>query len=112
MRYRRKQTARGPASAIETEEFAALAELLARHFVDVYGARSVEEARPVAEEELGQMAELCADHAPNTVLTVIRELTPSGVREQFRFIEGNDARSSYLSTVVVAADHFDFSEYR
>ena len=37
------------------------------------------------------MAELCADHAPNTVLTVLRELGPAGVREQYRFIEANDA---------------------
>lgn len=76
---------------IEPGEFAALADHLARHFVDVYGAPSIEAARPVAEEELRQMADLCADHAPNTVLTVLRELTEAGVREQYRFIEPNDA---------------------
>ena len=49
---------------IEADEFEALAERLAGHFVEIYGAPSVEAALPVAREELGQMAELCEDHAP------------------------------------------------
>ncbi len=76
---------------IEEGEYRDLARRLADHFVTVYGAPSVEAALPVAEEELAQMAELCADHAPNTVLTVLRELTEAGVREQFRFIEATEA---------------------
>jgi len=76
---------------VEDAEFEALADALAQHFVDVYGAPSPDLARPVALEELSQMAELCADHAPNTVLTVLRELTDAGVREQYRYIEANDA---------------------
>ncbi len=76
---------------IEPAELDMLTRRLAEHFVAVYGAPSVEAALPVAEEELRQMAELCADHAPNTVLTVARELTGAGVREQYRFIEASDA---------------------
>jgi len=76
---------------IEPQEYEALADHLARHFVDTYGAPSLEAARPVALEELAQMAEICADHAPNTVLTVLRELTDAGVREQYRFIEASEA---------------------
>ncbi len=76
---------------IETAEYEALTRRLADHFVAVYGAPSVEAALPVAGEELAQMAELCADHAPNTVLTVMRELTEAGVREQYRFIEASEA---------------------
>jgi hypothetical protein len=78
-------------TTIEQAEFDALAEVLARHFVEVYGAPSVEAALPVAVEELSQMADLCADHAPNTVLTVMRELTEAGVREEYRFIEATEA---------------------
>ena len=59
--------------------------------MDIYGAPSVEAALGVAEEEIDQMADLCADHAPNTLLTVARELTPSGVREAYRVIEAQDA---------------------
>lgn len=76
---------------IEPAEYEALAKALAQHFVEIYGAPSLEIAHPVADEELAQMAELCADHAPNTVLTVMRELTESGVREKYRFIEATEA---------------------
>jgi hypothetical protein len=76
---------------IEASEYEALIAHLAQHFVDVYGAPSVEAARPTALDELEHMADLCADHAPNTVLTVLRELTEAGVREQYRYIEANDA---------------------
>ena len=37
------------------------------------------------------MAELCEDHAPNTLLTVARELTDAGVNEAYRMIEPQDA---------------------
>jgi hypothetical protein len=42
-------------------------------------------------EEIAQMAELSEDHAPNTLLTVSRELTPAGVKETYRAIEAQDA---------------------
>jgi hypothetical protein len=76
---------------IEPGEIETLTELLARHFVTYYGAPSPEAARPVAADEIAQMAELCADHAPNTLLTVARELTGAGVRESFRVIEAPEA---------------------
>ncbi|MEZ5651651.1 MAG: DUF6505 family protein [Burkholderiaceae bacterium] len=72
---------------IEATELDALADQLAQHFHDVYGAPDVQQARPVALEELRFMAELCEDHDENTLLTVQRELTESGVRESFRRIE-------------------------
>ncbi|MDZ4136712.1 MAG: DUF6505 family protein, partial [Paracoccaceae bacterium] len=60
---------------LEPAEYDVLVDHLARHFVEVYGAPTPEAARAVAQEELAHMADLCADHAPNTVLTVLRELT-------------------------------------
>lgn len=78
-------------TAIEPNEQEALAALLAEHFVTYYGAPSVEAALPVAQEELSQMADLCADHTPNTLLTVARELTEAGVREAYRVIDPPDA---------------------
>ena len=78
-------------TSIRDEELDALARRLAEHFVQIYGAPSVEEALPVAQEELAQMAELCEDHDANTLLTVARELTDAGVRESFRSIEPQDA---------------------
>jgi len=76
---------------IEPQEQEAIAGLLAQHFVDIYGAPSLDAARNVAMEEINQMAELCADHAPNTLLTVVRELTEAGVKEAYRVIEPQDA---------------------
>ncbi len=76
---------------VESDEAAALIEQLAAHFVTLYGAPDLATARPVAEAELDHMAELCEDHAPNTLLTVARELTEAGVRESFRVIEAQAA---------------------
>lgn len=76
---------------IEETELAELADRLADHFVTLYGAPDRETARPHAMEEISYMQELCADHAPNTLLVVSRELTESGVRESFRSIIPSDA---------------------
>jgi hypothetical protein len=76
---------------IEPAELETLTDLLAQHFVTYYGAPSVEAARPVAVEEIAQMADLCDEHAPNTLVTVARELTPAGVREAYRVIRPEDA---------------------
>jgi hypothetical protein len=76
---------------IEETERASLATALAQHFVDLYGAPNLEAARPVADDEIAHMIDLCEDHPPNTLLTVARDLTESGVRETFRVIEAQDA---------------------
>ena len=76
---------------IEPQEFDVLAERLASHFVEIYGAPSVAAASGVAREEMEQMAALCDGLAPNTLLTVSRELTDAGVKESFRTIEAQDA---------------------
>ncbi|MEP5761459.1 MAG: DUF6505 family protein [Litoreibacter sp.] len=76
---------------IEPSEFDAICDALCQHFVDIYGAPSPEAARRIACEELEHMAELCADHDPNTLLIVTRELTDAGVKEAFRTIEAQAA---------------------
>ena len=59
---------------IEAAEYAALIDRLAAHFVDTYGAPDLAAARPVAEDELRFMREMCEDHDPNTLLVVTREM--------------------------------------
>lgn len=76
---------------IETGERDALENLLAQHFVDIYGAPSIEIARGVALEELAHMSDLCDDHPANTLLTIARELTEAGVKESYRVIEAQAA---------------------
>ena len=76
---------------IEEGEFDALKTALATHFVQMYGAPSIEAAVGVAEDELRHMVELCDSQDPNTLLTVARELTDAGVKESFRTIEPREA---------------------
>ena len=82
---------------IEATELEALVERLAQHFVDIYGAPTLEDARPVALDELNHMAEMCDGHDPNTLLTVARELTDSGVAEAYRVIEAPEAELDILA---------------
>ena len=51
----------------------------------------------VARDEIAQMADMCEDHVPNTLLTVSRELTDAGVREAFRVIAPQDAELDLLA---------------
>lgn len=76
---------------VEPGELAALERALAQHFVNVYGAPSIESALGVARDEIGHMADLCDEHDPNTLITVARELTDAGVRESFRTIAAQSA---------------------
>ena len=82
---------------VEAVELAALETALAEHFVAMYGAPSLEAALAVAHEELAHMAELCDEHAPNTLLTVARDLTEAGVRESYRVIEADAAELDLLA---------------
>ncbi len=75
----------------EPAECDAVARALAAHFVAIYGAPDIDAALPVAHEELRHMAELCEDHSPNTLLTVMREITEAGIRESYRVIAAQDA---------------------
>ncbi|KUJ85790.1 hypothetical protein AVO45_02065 [Ruegeria marisrubri] len=82
---------------IEEAEIAALTQGLAEHFVQYYGAPSAEAALGVARDEIAHMAELCEDHAPNTLLTVARSLTDAGVHEAYRVITPQDAELEALA---------------
>lgn len=74
-------------TVVEPSEVDMLAGQLARHFVDFYGAETIEAALPVARQEIEHMLEMCSGLDPNTLLTVARELTDVGVSERFRIIE-------------------------
>jgi hypothetical protein len=76
---------------VEPAEIAVLETALAQHFVDVYGAPSLEAALGVARDEIAHMADLCEDHDPNTLITVMRELTGAGVKEAYRTIAAQAA---------------------
>lgn len=76
---------------IGADELDRLADDLAQHFVDIYGAPDLQKARLVALEELRQMVEMCDGQDANTILTVARELSDAGVNESYRIIESQGA---------------------
>ncbi|MCK7612939.1 DUF6505 family protein [Roseibium sediminicola] len=86
---------------VSAPEFQDLVTRLAQHFVDLYGAPSIDAAKGVAEEELRYMADLCGEHPENTLIAVQRELTAEGVREEFRTIAVPEAE---LDMVAVHGD--------
>lgn len=76
---------------IEAAELEAVTRRLAGHFVTLYGAPDIEAALSVAREEIAYMQDLCAEHDPNVLLVVQRELTEAGVKESFRAITPAEA---------------------
>ncbi len=73
---------------LELEDLEALTKALARHFVERFGAPSVEEARPVAAAEIDFVMKLCEDVPVNSVFTVRRFFDDAGeIREEFRIVD-------------------------
>ncbi len=83
---------------IGEEELERITGQLSVHFVEIYGAPSIDAARAVAREEFHFMSELCADHDDNTLLTLQRELTAAGVKESFRSIAAAPADLTQFAT--------------
>ena len=71
---------------ITEDERARLTDTLAAHFVVAWGAPNLDAARPVAAEEIAQMAAMCDDHVQNTLMVIERELADAGVKDRFRII--------------------------
>ncbi|WP_380058022.1 DUF6505 family protein [Falsihalocynthiibacter sp. SS001] len=93
---------------ITTDELEVLARALAQHFVDLYGAPSVEAASGTAQAEIEHMRSLCDDLDPNTLIVVQRELTTAGVKEAFRTIA---PQATELELLAVHADLDDPSPH-
>lgn len=86
---------------ITEAEREALVDILAFHFAEAWGAPSVDAARPVAEEEVAQMAGLCEGQEENTLIVVERALSDAGVTDRFRLIP---PKSAALDTFAVHGD--------
>lgn len=82
---------------VEQSEMDLVAQNLAEHFVNLYGAPSIEAALDVAQAEIAHMSDLCEEHVPNTLLTVARELTGAGVHEAFRVITPQETQLEALA---------------
>lgn len=72
-------------SEISEAEYKGVIEALAQHFVEFYGAPSLEEALPVARAEAEYAAGLC-EHDVNTLISVERTVDSEGIHESFKVI--------------------------
>ncbi|MBL4647228.1 MAG: hypothetical protein JKY99_12315 [Rhizobiales bacterium] len=88
-------------TAISEREYEDAINRLSAHFVQAYGAPSLEAARGPATEEINHMRQMCEDHEDNTLMVVERELVETGVKESFRIIKPQDAD---LAQIAVHAD--------
>ena len=71
---------------IDQTAFDGVVERLAHHFMEVYGAPSVEAALPAAREEAEYAAGLC-EYKVHTLLSIERDLSDDGeIVERFRVI--------------------------
>jgi len=75
---------------IDEAAFAAVIELLARHFVDTYGAPSLAAALHAARVEADDAVGLC-EHPTGSLLALEREATADGITERFRLIRPDRA---------------------
>jgi hypothetical protein len=87
---------------ITEEQFEAVIDALARHFVERYGAPSPEAAHPAARAEAEFAASLCA-HPINTLLAVERAFGPDGIVERFRTIS-RDASPAHAKIWTIGPD--------
>ncbi|MGB0672160.1 MAG: DUF6505 family protein [Rhodospirillales bacterium] len=71
------------------DDFDAVSLNLAEHFVQVYGAPSVDAALPVARDEVSYASGLC-NHPLGTLLTISREWKWRGIREKISLVPGFD----------------------
>ena len=84
-------------TTISEREYQDLIDRLSVHFVQRYGAPSLEAARGPATEEIDHMRQMCEDHEDNTLLIVERELIDTGVKERFRVLKPQDADLSQFA---------------
>jgi hypothetical protein len=76
---------------MKLEDLSGLEQQLADWFLADFGAPSREAALAAAEQEIGFMAELCADHKTGTLLCIQREMTEDGITEKFRSLPKPDS---------------------
>lgn len=70
---------------IREAEFEGVVQRLAQHFVEHYGAPSLEEALPIARQEAEYAAGLC-EHSPGMLVTVERHADAEGIHEAFKHV--------------------------
>ena len=86
------------------EDADALCEAVAQSFVDRLGAPDMNVTRAAAREEIGFMAELCAQHKTGTLLAIHREIGDGGITERFRSMAKADSCAEQKIWTIVEDD--------
>jgi hypothetical protein len=71
---------------VSDEQYEQALQRLAQHFVMHYGAPSVDQALPVARQEIEYASGLC-EHPPGTLLTVERHAENGEIHESFKRVQ-------------------------
>ena len=86
-------------------ELALIETLVARHFMERYGAPDETQAQAAARDEIAFVSELCASASINTVLTVRRRFDENGqIREEFRVITPPSGEAAHTRIWKVETD--------
>lgn len=73
---------------INDAEIEKLTGSLAQHFMDHYGAPSLDEANIAARAEISFIVEMCEENPINSVFTLLRLFDDDGeIREEFRIVD-------------------------
>ncbi len=93
-------------AAITEAEYEAVVRALAAHLFEAYGAPDMLRALDAARHELDDMAALCAEHAPGTLLAIEREMTDQAITERTRAIQ-SDGEAPHAKIWTLVADEED-----
>ncbi len=64
---------------------------LSKHFFKNYKAPSFEHANKAADDEINLMLDLCRKHDKGSLISVSREMTSEGIKENFRHLPKADS---------------------
>ncbi len=66
------------------DDLKALKNSLADCFFKIYGAPSMQHAYKAADDEVNLMLDLCSTHDKGSLISISREITKDGIKENFR----------------------------
>ena len=69
---------------VDEEDLKSLKNTLSNCFLKKYGAPSLEHANKAADDEVNIMLDLCSSHDKGSLISISREITRDGIKENFR----------------------------
>ena len=78
-------------SEVSEEELKNLKVCLSDCFFEKYGAPSMEHAKKAADDEINLMLDLCSSHDKGSLMSIYREMTKDGIKENFRHLPKADS---------------------